>query len=145
MKYTLPRIVLAFFGVYHLLIGGVMLFSGDLMLRLARDYGMANLAGSPELGALSEILACYLLAFGAVMAYAAYDPIKNRTIISIGVLLCLLRLFQRAYFAEKTMRVLQVAPAQYWMQFVIVAVIAVVLAVFRWMVLRDMSRKGAVA
>lgn len=133
------RIVLWFVATYHLLLGLLLLFSGELSIKALKTLAGAHIEGSPQLGIAGEILACYILAFGLMMATAAWNPVKNRAMISIGLLLIALRLFQRVYFADKVMRVFQVPAANYWSATALAALLGLLLAAFRLRIYRQMQ------
>lgn len=126
------RALTAFVGLYHVLVGAVMMWSGEVTLRLARSLGGAEIAGSPELGTLSEILACYLVAFGLMMGMAAWDPVRNRSMLSVGCALFVLRVIQRVWFAEKTMAVFHTSSERHWGATVVVVLLGAALGYLRW-------------
>ncbi len=128
------RAIPAFVGVYHLAVGLVLMFSGEAAIKAAKVIGGMTVVGSPEMGVLSEILACYLLAFGVMMLAAAYDPVQNRACLSIGVTLCALCVLWQLGFGGKMMSVFQVDAAHYWRSLAIVTVLGAGLALFRWRV-----------
>jgi hypothetical protein len=126
------RAIPAFVGVYHLVVGLVLMFSGEAAIKAAKVFGGMTVVGSSEMGILGEVLACYVLAFGAMMLVAAYDPVKNRACLSIGATLCALRVLQRLLFGSKLMSVFQMDAAHYWGSLAIVTVLGAGLALFRW-------------
>ncbi len=140
--YTGWRVLLGLIAVYHLVSGGLLLFSGDLAIQAVKVLAGVNLVGSPELGIVGEIVACYLLAFGLMMGVAAWNPVKNRAIITVGLVLFALRLFQRVFFAEKVMQVMHIPSNRYWGAALIVAILALLLGGFRWQLYRDMHGAG---
>jgi len=140
-KYLPWRVLVAFIGVYHLMLGLVLLTSGDMAIRLAKEFAGMTITGSPELGIMGEILATYIIAFGLLMAAAAWNPEKNRAAISIGLVLICLRLLQRLVFSGKMMSVFQISSGRYWAAFLTVAMIGAALMIFRIKIYRDMHGK----
>jgi len=136
--YTGWRILLWFIAGYHVVSGGLLFFSGELTIRTLKALAGVSISGSPELGIAGEILACYLVAFGLMMGIAAWNPIKNRAIITVGLVLFALRLFQRVFFAEKVIQVMQVPLTKYWSAALIVAILAILMGIFRWQLYKDM-------
>ena len=137
-KKLLPyRMLAGFVGVYHIMLGILMLFSGELAIKAAKSMAGMTIIGSPVLGIMGEILACYIIAFGLMMGLAAWNPIKNRSLITIGLVLFVLRLLQRIVFADKTMEVFQISSTRYWSAFVIVLIISVILGFFRIMIYKE--------
>jgi hypothetical protein len=136
--YTGWKMLLWFIAVYHVVSGGLLFFSGELTIRTLKALAGVTVSGSPELGIAGEILACYLVAFGLMMGIAAWNPVKNRAIVTVGLVLFALRLFQRVCFADKTMQVMQIPSTRYWGAALLVAILAVLMGVFRWQLYKDM-------
>lgn len=132
------KLLLWFVAIYHMLSGTVLLFSGELSIGLLKSLAGVTVSGSPELGIVAEILACYLLAFGLMMAVAAWNPVKNRAFVTVALVLFALRLFQRVYFADKVMAVMQIPAQTYWISALIVAALSLLMGIFRWRLYRDM-------
>ncbi|MDO8804327.1 MAG: hypothetical protein Q7R35_07845, partial [Elusimicrobiota bacterium] len=91
-KYTAGRALLWAISGYHVLVGLVMLLSGELAIKAAKVFGGMTLQGGPEQGAIGEMFACYLIAFGLLMGAAAWNPVKNRAAVTIGAVLFALRI-----------------------------------------------------
>lgn len=132
------KILLWFIAGYHASLGLLMMFSGELTIQTIKAVAGVTVTGSPLLGVVGEILACYLLAFALIMGVAAWNPVKNRAAISVGLVLFALRLFQRIFFAEKTMQIMQIPPIKYWSAAALVAILAGLMGIFRWQLYRDM-------
>ncbi len=125
------RILTGFIAAYHLGVGLLLLFSGDLSIRAAKALAGWTIQGSPALGIAGEILGCYIIAFGLMMAFAAADPIQGRHAITVGLVLIALRLFQRLVFSGKVIETFQVPAGRHWAAFAIVAAIGLALLAFR--------------
>jgi len=126
-----------FVGLYHIMLGFLLLFSGEMAIKAAKSMAGMTIVASPQFGVIGEILACYFIAFGLMMGLAAWNPIKNRSLITIGLVLFVLRLLQRLVFADKTMEVFQIPSTRYWAAFVIVLIISVILGFFRIMIYKE--------
>jgi hypothetical protein len=137
-SYAVWRVLLWIIALYHGAVGLILLGSGDLALKLAKSLAGMTLTGSPELGIIGEIFGCYLLAFALLMAAAAWNPVKNRAAVTIGLLLFVLRIVQRVVFAEKVMTVFQIPAFNYWAYGGVVLLLGAALGVFRWKLYRDM-------
>ena len=61
------RLLTGFIGIYHLWAGLMMIFSGELTIRLAKSLSGWTIEGSPAMGIVGEVLGCYLIAFGLMM------------------------------------------------------------------------------
>jgi hypothetical protein len=133
------RLVAALIAAYHMVIGLALLLSGELALKLARLAAGLKIEGSPQMGIVGEIFGCYVLAFGLMMVFVAVDPVKNRSLISVGIALFALRLVQRVAFASKTMAILGLSAADYWPPAAVVALLGAALVVMRWRVARGLT------
>jgi len=137
-KKLLPyRMLAGFVGVYHIMLGLLLLVSGEMAINAAKSMAGMTIIANPQFGVIGEILACYFIAFGLMMGLAAWNPIKNRSLITIGLVLFVLRLLQRIVFADKTMEVFQISSTRYWAAFVIVLIISVILGFFRIMIYKE--------
>lgn len=141
--YLWGRLLAAVIAAYHLALGLALLFSGELAIKLVRVLGGMTVAGSPEMGVIGEIVGCYITAFGLMMIFVIVDPVKNRSLVSVAFSLFALRVFQRVFFASKTMSILGLAPSAYWPMAVVVGAIAVSLAVLRAQIARGQRRGTA--
>ena len=137
------RIFLWVIALYHILLGALLMYSGDLSIRVADLLYGWKITGSAELGIAGEILGCYAIAFGLMMAIAAGDPVRHRSLLTVGIVLFALRLFQRVFFAGKVMEVFQVSSGRYWGAFLFVLAIAAALCWVRALVHRETRALGA--
>jgi hypothetical protein len=131
------RLLTGFIGVYHLFAGITVMISGESTIRLAKSLGGWTIEGSPAMGIVGEILGCYLIAFGLMMLAATFNPVQNKSLITIGIVLIGLRLIQRLVFSAKVMEVFQVDAARHWGAFAVVAALGVGLLLFRLRLTRE--------
>ena len=136
------RTLLWVIALYHILLGVLLIYSGELSIRVADLMYGWQITGSPELGILGEILGCYAIAFGLMMAVAAGDPARYRSLLTVGIVLIALRLVQRLIFAGKVMEVFQVSAGRYWGAFLFVLALGAALTWARLLVGRE---RGAAA
>ncbi|MCP4662498.1 MAG: hypothetical protein GY856_44440 [bacterium] len=141
-SYLPGKVLLWIVAVYHVGLGLMLIVSGQLTIRVAKLLAGWTIEGSPLLDTVAEMFGCYMLAFGLMMGAAAWNPVKNRAAITIGVILIALRLLQRLFFAAKITEVFQVSGGHHWGFFVLVLVIGVLLALFRLQIYRDMHAAG---
>lgn len=125
------RVLVGFIGGYHLLVGLMLLVSGDMSIRTAKALAGWTIHGNPEMRIVGEILGCYILAFGLMMVMAAIDPIRGSNLINVGLVLIALRLLQRLVFSGKVVEVFQVPAGRHWTAFVIVLLLGLALLAFR--------------
>lgn len=124
-------------ALYHIVLGLLLIYSGELSIRAADAMYGWQITGSPELGILGEILGCYAIAFGLMMAVAAGDPVRYRSLLTVGIVLIALRLLQRLIFAGKVMEVFQVSSGRYWSAFVFVLLLGALLTWVRLLARRE--------
>lgn len=123
---------------YHLLVGIVL--NGPVpWIQWVAD----NLLGATRLpdGSalfLARMLGTFMIVFGLSMGLAAWDPIKNRALISLGAILVGLRGFQRIFQADDLEIALGLPAAKNWMTVVVVLAFAGALALFRYRIYREM-------
>lgn len=138
-RYLPWRVLLWVMCLYHVAVGLLLLFSGELSIRAAKLLQGWTIQGSPELGIVGEILGCYLIAFGLMLALAARDPVGYRDVLWVVVALCVVRLFQRLYFADKIAEVFQAEAAKGWVFFATVLVLCSCLVFLRLKIGRDLA------
>ncbi len=129
--------------VYHLLLGIVLNCPVEVISWVA-----VNLLGAshlPDATALfpARMLGTYMIVFGLGMALVAWDPVKNRALLSLGAILVIARSLQRIFQADDLQIALGVPPQANWGTIVALLVIAMLLIVFRINLHRDL--KGRVA
>jgi hypothetical protein len=139
-KYLFPRAVLWFVAVYHTVVGLVALFSKEGVIAAAKMLGAYNINAGPSFFYIVKPFGVYLIAFGVSMALAAWDPIKNRALLSVGVVLFALRLLQRILTAQETQTLFNITPGRNAVTIAIVATFCLVLLAFRIMLYRDMHQ-----
>ncbi len=144
MNSHLPiKILLWIIAVYHVASGILIIASGDLALWFARAYYGWTIDGSTELGILAQLLGCYAIAFGLMLATAARDPVRYRSFLTVGVVLIALRVFQRAYFAGKIIDTFQVSAGRHWLATGFILLLGALLAAFRYQIHRQSSENVA--
>ncbi len=142
-NYHWLRGLVAFVTVYHLLLGIVLNCPVEVISWVA-----VNLLGAshlPDATALfpARMLGTYMIVFGLGMALVAWDPVKNRALLSLGAILVIARSLQRIFQADDLQIALGVPPQANWGTIVALLVIAMLLIVFRINLHRDL--KGRVA
>jgi len=118
--------LLGFIAFYHLAVGLLGLFARDRAPELARTLFRFQLSGNPETLWLLNPFSAYLLAFGAAVAVAAWNPIRFRPLVFVAVGLFVLRIIQRLVFliaADDSLKSV-VSPVQNVIHLCVVAAIA---------------------
>ena len=141
-KHYLIRSLLWFICAYHVAVGLLLNLSQTGVVWAARNLGGLTVNVSPELAYLVKPFGMYLIAFGIAMGVAAWNPVKNRAIITIGVVLIALRVIQRIVCAGEVQELFNVSAGRNMVSIVIVALFGVALAVLRIRLYLEMTRGG---
>jgi hypothetical protein len=83
-----------------LVYGTAAVVSGAHIVSITALLSSGSVTLTPELDYLLKPLGLYVFMFGALMAYAIFDPLKNRAIITWGALVLFLRAMQRLFLAN---------------------------------------------
>ena len=142
--YRFFRVVVALVCLYHLFLGIVLNSPVDVISWVA-----INLLGAthlPDATALfpARMLGTYLIVFGLGMGLVAWDPVKNRALLSLGAILVVMRILQRVLQADDLQVALGITSQASWGTVIGLLLIVIVLVVFRLLLLRDM-KGGAVS
>lgn len=137
-KHTGLRVLLWVICLYHVACGLVPnLFPGQVQALAERLAGM-KIQAEPEFIALAKPFGVYAIAFGVMMGLAAWNPVKNRALISVGIILFALRILQRLAGLEEASQVFGVAPGRSMGMIAVIACFAVALAWLRFRLYRAM-------
>jgi len=143
-KTYLPfRALVGVMSAYHVALGIVISGPPEPILALAGALLGATGTLEPATLFVARMLGAYMLVFGLGMGLAAWDPIKNRALLSLGAILTVFRAVERLLLAEDLELALNVAPGRNWATIAILAGFAVALGLFRWVLYRDMRLQRA--
>lgn len=138
-RHLAMRTLLWFIAVYHVAAGLLLNCPREWILAVARPaLNNAALKDIPEVFFFLHPLGIYLIVFGILMGVAAWNPVKNRAIISVGVILFALRIVQRIATGDEFQSLLGVSPARNMAMIGVVAVFGIALAFFRYQLYREM-------
>ncbi len=123
---------------YHILAGLLFNAPASAVAWVAQRLG--GMTQAPDAGAifLARPFGIYLLAFGVAMGAAAWNPVKNRALITIGSALFLLRVVQRIFTLDHTTALFGMPFARNVAMLLLVTAFAVALAWFRWRLYAEM-------
>lgn len=142
-KHTALRSLLWFICVYHVVFGLIPnLFPGQVEGLAERLAGM-RIGAAPECLALAKPFGVYAMIFGVMMGVAAWDPVKNRALISVGIVLFVLRIMQRLAGLNEAHQVFGVAPGRGLLTVAVVSCFALALAWLRYRLYREMHGEAA--
>lgn len=137
-NHLLLRSVLWFVCLYHVGLGLCANLPPPAVQSVAASLLGLKLPDSPALFQLIKPFGVYVIAFGVMMGVAAWNPAKNRALISVGVVLFGLRLLQRLLNLGEVEQNLGVSPARNWATIATVAAFGFALATLRWKLHREM-------
>jgi len=137
-KHITLRGLLWFICAYHIVIG----FAANLPPPQASTVAMAllglHLPDDPALFQVLKPFGIYAMTFGVMMGVAAWNPVKNRALITIGVVLFGLRLLQRLTNLDAVEHSLGVTAARNWATIGTVSCFTLLLAWLRWRLYHEM-------
>lgn len=142
-KHTALRGLLWFICLYHVVLGLCANLPPAQVQSVATSLLGLHLPPDPALFQILKPFGVYVMVFGVAMGIAAWNPVKNRALISLGVVLFGLRLLQRLTDLDGVQQNLGVASGRNWATIVTVAAFALLLAVLRWKLHREMQASPA--
>lgn len=144
-KYLAYRALLWIIGGYHILVGA--LFNGPQALLIKAGKTIGGVTVMPDAGVfyLAKPFGIYLIAFGVAMWMAAWNPVKNRSLISLAVILFGLRIAQRLMTFGQTVALFGISAGRNWTMIAIVAAFCAVLVCFRVALLEEMREDAGSA
>ena len=132
MKSLKPIKVLAgFIGIYHIILGLIGSISGELGAQAARAIFDARVDITPQFSYLVKYLGAYTIAFGVMMLLVAWNPVKYRLFIYVGILLIAVRITQRLIFASQLESAFGISWGRNLLNTTIIALLALGLYLFR--------------
>ena len=138
-KYVCLKAVVWVIGVYHVALGIILNGPADLISSTMSHCLGATKMPDASVWFSARMLGTYMLVFGIGMGIAAWNPIKNRAILTVGVILASCRALQRLVQADDLNQALGVSAAANWTTIAVLMVFAGVLAFFRFKLWQDMK------
>lgn len=125
--------------VYHVALGIVL--NAPIRLLSSTLTHCLGATKMPDASALfsARMLGTYMFVFGVGMGIAAWNPVKNRALLTVGVILISCRALQRLVQANDLNQALGVSASTNWSTIAVLMVFAGVLAVFRLKLWQDMK------
>ena len=131
-QYRCLKAVVWLVCIYHVTLGLVLNAPvGLISSTLTHCLGATKM---PDASALfsARMLGTYMLAFGISMGIAAWNPVKNRALLSVGVILVSGRALQRLLQADDLNQALGVSSSTNWATIAVLMVFACAMAFFRY-------------
>lgn len=137
-KYPVFRGVAWIMCVYHLILG-IVLNSPVEVIRWTTEtfLGATRLPDASSIF-LARMLGVYMIVLGIGIGAAAWNPVKNRTLLTLGAILVILRAVQRLIQADDLRNALGISQGSNWIAIAIVLAFAVFMAIFRYRIYREM-------
>lgn len=138
-NYFFLRGVTWFISVFHVIFGVVLNASPKTIV-----WFLTNVLGAtkmPEASVLflARALGTYMIVFGIGMGIAAWNPIKNRALLTVGAILVGLRAIQRIIQAADLEQMLGITSGKNLLTIGILFALAAILVVFRMKLYQDMK------
>ena len=138
-RYLVPRGILWIMCVYHVVVGVALNCPPEWVAWVAENwFSITRLPGESSIH-IARMLGVYMVAFGVALGTAAWNPVKNRAILTIGVLLAVTRFVQRLATGAQLEQALGIPQSHNIALFAPLIVFSIVLIVFRWHIYRQMK------
>ena len=137
-RYTALRGLLWLICVYHVGCGLIANLFPDQIPALAERLAGMKVHAVPEFIYLAKPFGVYAMVFGIMMGVAAWNPVKNRALITVGVILFALRIIQRLIGMDEVQMIFGVSHARSLVTIGIVACFGAALAWLRFLLYREM-------
>ncbi len=139
-KYVFFRAVVWLVCLYHVTFGVLLNCPSELIDSTAKSLMGATKLPDASALFLARMVGTYMLVFGIGMGVAAWNPVKNRALLTIGVILVVLRALQRVVQANDLTHALGVSSSGNWATIIILLVFAAILGLFRLRILQDQKK-----
>ena len=142
-KFLVLRGVVWLVCVYHVLLGVALNSPVSCITWVATHLLGATKMPDASALFLARMLGTYLIVFGIGMGLAAWNPVKNRALLSLGAILVVLRVVQRLVQVGDLQQAIGISTVGNWTTVVVLFAFAAVLAFFRYCVYQQMHKSGA--
>ncbi|MEW6009341.1 MAG: hypothetical protein AB1629_06890 [Candidatus Omnitrophota bacterium] len=100
-SYLWLRVLLVMFCIGNIVLGLMALLAGGLAVKAAALFYGANVALNPQINYIIRMLGAFVFTMGVLGGIAAYEPVKNKAVINVIILLLAIRVLQRLIFAKE--------------------------------------------
>jgi hypothetical protein len=140
-NHGLLRALLAFAGIYHVTVGLIANLSTESVQWMAGHLLGLQIRYNPQLFYIAKPFGVYVLCFGLLLLVAAWNPVKNRAVITVAAILFLVRALQRLLLAQQFETLFGVSPRRNWFFIAVVGLLALALLALRWNLYVQMHRQ----
>jgi hypothetical protein len=141
-KHYLLRGLLAVICLYHIAMGVLANINKESMVALVKKVIGVTIEPDEQLLYIIKPFGVYVIVFGVLMGLAAWNPIKNRSFISVGIGLFVIRAIQRFAFAHELETVFNISHQRNIVSAALVSAFAIALLILRLRLHADIKRDG---
>lgn len=134
----LLRCALWLISLYTVCLGLLLNGPQSVVARIAANMLNYEQAIDPPLGFAVRMLGAYMIFFGVAVGLAAWNPRKNRAILSIASLFLVVRILQRMFYAAQLEATFGISSGRNWSYIGIMALLTALFLCYRWLVYREM-------
>src|SRR3989344_61623 len=125
------RVIAGYMALYHLVFGFLVVFLGEQgIVTTARILYRIDVDVTPQILYLAKFIGAYGIAFGAMMALVAWQPVRYRNFVWAAVALVGVRVFERFFFFDLLNEAFNVNMANNLVTIGIITFFAVALVIF---------------
>lgn len=144
-KYVVLRGVVWLVCLYHILLGITLNCPVKCITWVATNALGATKMPDGSALFLARMLGTYLIVFGIGMGLAAWNPVKNRALLTLGAILVVLRTLQRLVQVGDLQEAIGISTGSNWATVAVLLAFAAALAFFRYCVYQQMHKPGDAA
>lgn len=130
-KHLFFRVVVWFICIYNVLLGVIFNCPEGTVINFTKM--VLSYDGIPGTAMMFtvKLLGVYMIFFGAAMGLAAWNPVKNRAILTVGAIFLVLRALQRLLQADQLQTAFGITPERNGVFIGVLIFFAVVVLIFR--------------
>lgn len=141
-KHYLLRGLLWIICLYHIAVGVLANMNDRGIVWVVEKITGSSITPDAQMRYLVKPFGVYVIVFGVLMGLAAWNPVKNRSIISVGVGLFIVRAVQRFVFANELETLFNITHQRNMIGAGVVTLFALALLVLRLRLNADIKRHG---
>lgn len=138
-KHLILRVLAGIVGIYCILLGLCLNGPHTMIAGLATGFLDYELPEDSSLVFAARMIGVYMGFFGVTMGLVAWNPIRNRALLTVAVVLLVLRAIQRLVYFDELRVAFGISTQKNWGYVTTMVVLAALFLVFRLVLLRDMK------
>ena len=141
-KYLFFRGVVWFISIYNVLLGIIFNCPEGIIVSFTKMVlGYDGMPGTAMMFTI-RLLGVYMIFFGAAMGLAAWNPVKNRAVLTVGSIFLVLRALQRVVQASQLELAFGITAQRNWIFIAMLMGFAIVVLTFRIKLYLEMKNSG---